>query len=300
MDDLSPPPPSTGSGQGPSTLRQSSGQAGSGQSFFSLPVFFGFAAGIFAGVALALLAFLAFYLLREEEDAASSPAPLALPSPVATAASSDASEPRTVSALSVHIGPSEGYAALGTLRRGETLQIVGRSADATWLAVRFPPGSNGLGWVPLNGVSGVEDVQSLAIAFPTPLPRGPSFFGSDGSDDGRFAVTPTPTPQSLPDLVVTSLTRLADGRISVTIANQGGDLRDRGFISVRVSDLVGDSEEVTAATTELRAGASLALVTSVYRVEKDQVVIATVNPNGSVTEKSLTNNTLRVEIDVAP
>src|SRR3970040_1188926 len=254
MDDPSPPPPSTGSGQGPSTLRQSSGQAGSGQSFFSLPVFFGFAAGIFAGVALAPLAFLAFSLLREEEDAASSPAPLALPSPVATAASSDASEPRTVSALSVHIGPSEGYAALGTLRRGETLQIVGRSADATWLAVRFPPGSNGLGWVPLNGVSGVDDVQSLAIAFPTPLPprpslfrRDPSFFGSDGSDDGRFAVTPTPTPQSLPDLVVTSLTRLADGRISVTIANQGGDLRDRGFISVRVSDLVGDSEEVTGA-----------------------------------------------------
>src|SRR3972149_6348457 len=209
MADLSPPPPSTGSGQGPSTLRQSSGQAGSGQSFFSLPVFFGFAAGIFAGVALALLAFLAFYLLREEEDAASSPAPLALPSPVATAAS--------------------------------------------WLAVRFPPGSNGLGWVPLNGVSGVDDVQSLAIAFPTPLPRGPSFFGSDGSDDGRFAVTPTPTPPSLPDLVVTSLPRLADGRISVTIANQGGDLRDRGFISRRGSDLVGDSEEVTAAPTELRA-----------------------------------------------
>jgi len=57
---------------------------------------------------------------------------------------------------------------------------------------------------------------------------------------------------------------------------------------------------VTAATTELRAGASLTLVTSVYRVEKDQIVIATVNPNGSVTEKSLTNNTLRVEIDVAP
>src|SRR3972149_4539179 len=170
MDDLSPPPPSTGSGQGPSTLRQSSGQAGSGQSFFSLPVFFGFAAGIFAGVALALLAFLAFYLLREEEDAASSPAPLALPSPVATAASSDASEPRTVSALSVHIGPSEGYAALGTLRRGETLQIVGRSADATWLAVRFPPGSNGLGWVPLNGVSGVADVQRLPQAFPPPPP----------------------------------------------------------------------------------------------------------------------------------
>ena len=283
MDDLSPPPPSTGSGQG----------------FVSLPVFFGFAAGIFAGVALALFAFLAFYLLREEEDAASSPAPLALPSPVATAASSDASEPRTVSALSVHIGPSEGYAALGTLRRGETLQIVGRSANATWLAVRFPPGSNGLGWVPLNGVSGVEDVQSLAIAFPTPLPRGQSF-PTDGSDDGRFAVTPTPTPQSLPDLVVTSLTRLADGRISVTIANQGGDLRDRGFISVRVSDLVGDSEEVTAATTELRAGASLTLVTSVYRVEKDQVVIATVNPNGSVSEKSTANNTLRVEVDVAP
>src|SRR3989304_2404453 len=135
MDDLSPPPPSTGSGQGPSTLRQSSGQAGSGQGFFSLPVFFGFAAGIFAGVALALLAFLAFYLLREEEAAAPSPAPLALPPPVATAASSDASEPRTVSALSVHIGPSEGYAALGTLRRGGTLPIGGRGPAAP----RLPP-----------------------------------------------------------------------------------------------------------------------------------------------------------------
>src|SRR3989304_5332052 len=129
MDDLSPPPPSTGSGQGPSTLRQGSGQAGSGQGFISLPVFFGFAAGIFAGVALALLAFLAFYLLREEPDAATSPAPRARPSP--------------------------------------------------------------------------------------------------------------------------------------------------------------------AATPELRPGASLTLVTSVYRVEKDQIVIATVNPNGSVTEKSLANNTLR-------
>src|SRR3989304_5791858 len=107
MDDLSPPPPSTGSGQGPSTLRQSSGQAGSGQSFFSLPVFFGFSAGIFARVALALLAFLAFYLPGEEEHAGPTPAPLAPPPPVAPPASSDASEPRTVSALSVHIGPSE-------------------------------------------------------------------------------------------------------------------------------------------------------------------------------------------------
>src|SRR3972149_707540 len=148
MDDLSPPPPSTGSGQGPSTLRQSSGQAGSGQGFISLPVFFGFAAGIFAGVAIALLAFLAFYLLREEEDAASSPAPLALPSPVATAASSDASEPRTVSALRVHIGPAEGYAALGTLRRGETLHTRGRSAAPPWLAGRFPPGSHRPRWGP--------------------------------------------------------------------------------------------------------------------------------------------------------
>src|SRR3990172_6502832 len=145
-----------------------------GPGLVSLPVFLGFAGGLLAGVSLALLAFLAFYLLREDADGTATPGPLALPLPVATGtASSSDSVPRTVSALTVHLGPDPDYAALGTLGRGEAVQIVGRNQEATWLAVRFPPGSTATGWVPLSGVHGVEHVQSLAVAFPTPLPFVP-------------------------------------------------------------------------------------------------------------------------------
>jgi len=275
-----------------------------GPGLVSLPVFLGFAGGLLAGVSLALLAFLAFYLLREDADGTATPGPLALPSPIATAASSSDVQPRTAAALIVHLGPDTDYAALGTLGRGEAVQIVGRNQEATWLAVRFPPGSTATGWVPLSGVSGVDDVQGLAVAFPTPLPLVPFFptpaGGLNGAPPGSTP-TPSPTPVGLPDLVVTALKRLADGRVAVIVSNEGATLAAPGSIRVRIADEAGaGGETVTVAlpTFGLQARASLTLTTSVYTVTTSQTVVATVNPDGAIAEKSLANNTLQVTIDV--
>lgn len=269
--------------------------------FVTLPVFLAFAAGLVTGVALALGAFVVFYLLREETAAQPAAQPdIAPPTPAATAISAADAVPRTTAVLTVRIGPGNDYAALGTLARGEAVQVVGRNHDATWLAVRFPPGSAASGWVPAAGVSGVHDIQGLAVTFPTPLPFLPTFPTPSGVlPRASTGATPSPTPVRLPDLVVSAVQRLADGRLAVTVSNQGGDLRDR-FIRVRVGDIVGEYEDLTAPRTELAAGASVALTTSRYVVLADKTVVATVNPDGSAPEQSLANNTLQVKIEVPP
>lgn len=269
--------------------------------FVTLPVFLAFAAGLVTGVALALGAFLVFYLLREETAAQPAAQPdIAQPTPVATAISAADAVPRTTAVLTVRIGPGSDYAALGTLARGEAVEVVGRNHDATWLAVRFPPGSAASGWVPAAGVSGVNDIQGLAVTFPTPLPFLPTFPPPSGFlPEAPTGATPTPTPVRLPDLVISAVQRLPDGRLSVTVTNRGGDLRDR-FIRVRVGDIVGEYEDLTAPRTELAAGASVDLTTSRYVVLADKTVVATVNPDGSAPEQSLANNTLQVEIKVPP
>src|SRR5256885_1623674 len=125
-------------------------KAGRTSRFSPLSFLGGFGFGSFVGVGLALLV---FFLVHDNgtgsktiaaapagPDVASTPSPLQVtPTPDNRA--------RTTTQLDVRLGPGESFAVIGLLSKGEAVSAVGRNADSTWLAIQFPPGSAGRGWV---------------------------------------------------------------------------------------------------------------------------------------------------------
>lgn len=290
-------------------------QAPRGIRFVSLTFLAGFGFGVFAGVALALLA----VLMVEDADSGTIPPAAALATP--TQLPSDITptpdtRPRTRTTVEVRLGPGNGFAIVGTLERGQVVDVVGRDVSAAWAAIRFPPNSSARGWVPISQLDGLgEDVESLAVVSPTPLPstvvfptvvvqapaasqplgRAPSANGIpiDGPAQQPPAPTATPGP---PDLAVQELSVLPDGRVKVVVANLGpGDLQGQSvFVSLR--DLSTMQETLISPQRSLLAGASLTLQSSLFRLEHDSEVIAVVDPFTAVRDANRANNTLRVRL----
>jgi hypothetical protein len=272
----------------------------------------GFGVGSFVGVGLALLA---FAMVDEDPEPAGSaviqpdePA-VASTTPAATAEA----RPRAKTALDVRLGPGNGFAVVGVLARGDSVEVVGRDNASEWLAIRFPPGSSGRGWIPVTAVDEPPDPARLAVVIPTPLPRTIATFppgAFDGTDVGTGASTvPTSTPDPLAtpalrpgpvDLVVVSMRLLPDRRVSVTVANRGpNDLA--GFtIFVQVRDLGARSEMVSAAVPSVRVGSTVTLETGTFRVSGEEAIQAIVDPFGSVPEVDRTNNLLQITLAAPP
>jgi hypothetical protein len=233
----------------------------------------GFGVGSFVGVGLALLA---FAMVDEDPEPAGSaviqpdePA-VASTTPAATAEA----RPRAKTALDVRLGPGNGFAVVGVLARGDSVEVVGRDNASEWLAIRFPPGA-------FDGT----DVGTGASTVPTSTPD------------------PLATPALRPgpvDLVVVSMRLLPDRRVSVTVANRGpNDLA--GFtIFVQVRDLGARSEMVSAAVPSVRVGSTVTLETGTFRVSGEEAIQAIVDPFGSVPEVDRTNNLLQITLAAPP
>ncbi|HEY7269460.1 MAG TPA: CARDB domain-containing protein [Dehalococcoidia bacterium] len=278
--------------------------------FSPLTFLIGFGIGAFAGVALAILA----YSLADNNQTTATviAAPQAdVPDVVVsgTPQPTPDSRPKSKAALDVRLGPGNGYAVVGSLAKGDTVEIVGRDNDSLWFAIRFPPGSAGQGWIPVTAVDALPDLPKLAVALPTPLPRTISTFppslsipsGDDSQTGGSLSVTRTPNPGGTPspvpgpvDLVVTKVSLTANNHVAVTVSNRGpGDLV--GFtVFAQVRDLGARSETMNAPISLLRAGQTLTLQTSTFTIEGEQTVQAIVDPFGSVPEADKTNNTVQV------
>ena len=55
---------------------------------------------------------------------------------------------------------------VGTLSRGESAAVIGRSADGVWLEIRYPKASSGLGWVSAD----LMVISPTAAAIPVATP----------------------------------------------------------------------------------------------------------------------------------
>jgi uncharacterized protein YraI len=283
--------------------------------FFSLTFLVGFGVGAFVGVAFGLMAF-AVVGDGGNEPQAEAQQPTAVVSSQASVTPTPV-RARTNVAMDVRIGPGNEYAAVGTINRGEPLDVLGRDNASEWIAVRFPPGSSARGWLPLSAIDNLTNVSALAVALPTPLPRTistPSFTGVQGggsgggttTNDGPAVVgTPgTPDPNSTPratgtarpttppDLTVTRASRLPDGRVQVVVTNRGAsDLVDHQIMVV-VADPTTRSETLRAPGTGLRAGQSITLESDTFVVTEPTSVIVTVDPSFSYPDAERGNNTL--------
>ena len=274
---------------------------------FSTTFVVGFGLGAFLGVALAILA---VALVRDAEPQSNNAQiPTAIPRAGASQTPTPDNAVRTRQALDVRVGPGEVFAVIGVLSRGEALDVVGRDEAAAWLAIRFPPGSAGRGWVPVDAVDGLSGVDGLVVALPTQLPRavfatptfgGTAAAGTPAAGTPAAGITTTPTPSGPPDLAVTGLTRLPDGRVAVVIANLGPGELEGLSIFVRVNDLSTVAEMIVSPPTRLAVGDSITLETTRFTVPAPRAIQATVDPFSSGPDADRSNNFLQLTLSPPP
>ncbi len=272
------------------------------------PIFVvGFGVGTFVGVALALIA---FAVTGDSKTIESPNFVVVPPSPEATSTTvpvpTAISLPRTTAAQDVRIGPGEGFAIIGIISRGDTVEIVGRDETTQWVAVRFPPGSTGLGWLPVSGLDGVSGLGSFAVILPTPLSRSlstpdPNSTGvDDNGSEGGGPIDPavTPTPFGLPDLAITDVIVLNDGRIRITIENLGpGNLS--GFsIPVLVTGPRGGGETWRSSTEGLAVGEALVFETETFLITEEATVFIAIDPGSSLDDADRSNNFQELSLSV--
>jgi hypothetical protein len=129
------------------------------------------------------------WLLREPGTAAAQQA--ATPTPEGPFVVAFLDEPTNIRA-----GPGTNYDLVGTLVKGQTGAILGRSSDGFWLKIVYLGGPENTGWVyaPYVRVVGAEvPFIPTLVAPPTPtLPPTPT-----GAVE-TLAGSPTPGPQRLP------------------------------------------------------------------------------------------------------
>ena len=121
-------------------------------------------AAIILGVLSAAAVFAVVLRLLELPDATAHPAALQTIQPLGTASGApplDGSRPgtavtasprATIEAVSrqypnVHTAPGLTSPKVGTLSPGDREQVIGRTADSAWLAIRFSASPSGTGWV---------------------------------------------------------------------------------------------------------------------------------------------------------
>ena len=270
--------------------------------FVSFTFLAGFGFGAFIGVMLALIAVAVARPQDETPKVIEVPVfTTSTPGPSGTAAP----QVKTTAALAVRVGPGDSYATLGTMSRGDIVEVLGRDFDSKWLAIRFPPGSGSRGWIPAASVEGLADsnLRALAVLLPTPIPLvfntpSPFFGGGSANGGGGVAGTATPIPTTS-DLTIQTVRVLADGRISVTVLNRGPKHITNEIVIVVVRDLSGAGELLSYAAI-FPSGESITLRTDTFRISSPTTVQVIVDPSAGIPDPNRTNNLQTVTLTPLP
>lgn len=269
-----------------------------GVRFVSLTFLVGFGFGAFIGVALALIA---VAVARPQDQQPQFIEVPVLPSPTPLPGETPAPQVRATAALAVRVGPGDAFATVGTIGRGDPLEVVGRDFDSEWLAIEFPPGSNAQGWIPAADVEGLTlpNLQALAVLLPTPLPiefSTPSpFLGTPGTPGTGTPEVEDGTPALFPgtsDLAILDVRALPDGRVTILVLNAGPADLTGDLITVTVRSLGSKFENLTY-VGDLAAGAIQGFTTTSFQIgltaEDVQVVV---DPSSSLADPNRLNNVL--------
>jgi uncharacterized protein YraI len=104
---------------------------------------------------------------------------------------------RAITTASYRNGPDTTFVILGTIPRGATVALVGRSEDNAWLQVRYPPTSNLKGWVDAKQLDVEGNVRALVVAGPGPVANA-----EDVTFVPTAAVYVPPPTSTLPPVVI--------------------------------------------------------------------------------------------------
>jgi ABC-type branched-subunit amino acid transport system substrate-binding protein len=130
--------------------------------------------------------------------------------PTATATPQGVVATVTRAIQNVRSGPGLNYDVIGQLRQNDQVQVVGASADLTWLVIQF---RGTQGWISAAIMDVFGDANTLPIVNPPPTPTPP----------------PAPTAAPIPNIVIDAASvapsPIIAGRpftVSVTLRNSGG------------------------------------------------------------------------------
>jgi hypothetical protein len=229
----------------------------------------------------------------------------ATPGPRSKTATAIGVSGRTKGVTAVRFAPGSRTQALGTLPAERDVQIDGRTEDDGWFRIIFPPNSELHGWVEADLLEITGDPSTLLVATAEPpiqveLPTEPaSRFTPETEETPEETPTPEGTPApGLPDLVVGTTPIITDGKLFVTVVNQGtgpatGDL----VVAVFNPDGTALLGGATVPGFTLDAGLSINVGTG-FDITENVTLLLVVDPNGDIEEADNTNNQIVVSIAV--
>jgi len=121
-----------------------------------------------------------------------------------------ASTARVALTSNLYARPTRASELMAVIPGGREARVTGRTEDATWLRVVYPPQSSLEGWVPrANFVTeGMPDLASIPALAPEAISGGPGAPAGNAGD-------------TLPDLTIASADVQPNGQLAVRIANEG-------------------------------------------------------------------------------
>jgi CARDB len=236
-------------------------------------------------------------------------APAGTTTPGATSRTASASgvSGTTRGITAVRSAPGTRTPVLGTLEAKIDVEIDGRTTDAKWMRVVFPPNSSLHGWIDATNLDIIGDPASLVVATAEPpvvveLPTEPPAVltaiavSQTPQDSGTATATSTPGG-NLPDLAIDGTT-VSNGKLFITVVNQGkGEMKGDLVVAVFNSDATKLLGGATLQKFTLAPGRSIDIGTG-YVVTEDQTLFLVVNPNGDIAESNTGNNNRTVAIAV--
>jgi hypothetical protein len=238
------------------------------------------------------------------------PAGTSTPGPVSRTASASGVLGTTRAVTTVRVAPGRTTPVRGTLPAGRDVEIDGRTTDANWFRIVFPPESELHGWVSAEDLEISGDPSALVIATAEPpliveLPtEPPEVLTAVAETQIALAnITETPTPTAtpgakLPDLVVGTSPVVQGDRLFVTVVNQGtGDATGDLVVAVFNADGTALIAGATLPNFTLPAGRSIDVGTN-YVITESQTLLLIVDPNGTIEELDNFNNRITVAITV--
>jgi len=195
---------------------------------------------------------------------------------------------------------------LGTLNKGDDVVIDGKTTDSKWYRVIFPPNSELHGWIDASQLSLTGDPTTLVVAtaeppvvvdIPTPTSSQLTAAAGRVSPTPEVTLTVNATPGGLlPDLVIGTTPTVSNGKLFVTVVNQGqGDAVGDLVVAVFNSDETKLLAGATLPHFTLKPGRSIDVGTG-YVVSGSETLLLIVDPNGEIAETDDTNNQVTIAI----
>ncbi len=191
---------------------------------------------------------------------------------------------RLATTSNLYARPARASELVAVIPVGREARVTGRTEDAAWLRVVYPPQSNLEGWVPrANFVT--ESLPDLA-AMPSLAPEPAA--GASGTSGGAEG-------DALPDLTVASADVQPNGKLAVRITNEGR-APFAGRVGLQISGADGEILGVLDVdlTDRPLAPARFASVNTGIEVRRTGLFVIEIDRANSVRESGEFNNVRRV------